>query len=330
MFATVLPFLASLAALSGVAPPVYSVISQIRAGDGGWDLASVDPVDQRLYVAHGDGVTAIDLRTGAAEDRIVPGRRVHAAMAIPGTHDVISTNGETNDAFLFDGRTGQIRATIPTGKNPDAAAYDPATQTVWVFNPGSGDATVIDPRSAKAVATVQIGGSLELGVADGSGRMFVNVEDKNEVVVLDTRRRKVVRHIALEGCDGPTGIAFDPATREIVSACSNGVAIVSSTSGRKVANLPIGKGADGAVFDAKRRLALVPSGRDGSVTIIRLSPTPAVVGHIATAVSARTIAIDPSTGRVYLPSAILAPAVGNERPKAIPGSFLVLVAAPGR
>jgi DNA-binding beta-propeller fold protein YncE len=328
MFGTVSLVFTSLAAIVGAAAPSYSVVAQLRAGDGGWDLASVDPIGQRLYVAHADGVTAIDLRTGVATDRIVPGHRVHAALAIPGTHDVISTNGETNDATLFEGRTGQVRATIPTGKNPDAAAYDPATRTVWIFNPGSGDATVVDPKSAKAVATVQIGGSLELGVADGHGRLFVNVEDKNEVVVLDTRRRKVVRHIALAGCDGPTGIAYDPATKEIVSACANGVAIITSPDGRAIASLPIGKGADGAAFDVERHVALIPSGRDGLLTIIRLSPAPAVVGQLATAVSARTIAIDPSTGRVYLPSATLAVPVGNARPKAIPGSFRVLVVAP--
>lgn len=187
--------------------PSYSVIARLAAGDGGWDLASVDTADQPLYVAYGDGVTAIDLTTGKATDRIVLGQRVHAALAIQGTHDVLSTNGGTNDALLFDGRTGATRATIPTGKNPDAAAYDPATQTVWIMNPGSGDATVVGAKSGKVLATVAIGGSLELAVADGKGRMYVNVEDKNEVVVLDTRQRKVVKHNALMDCDGPTGIA---------------------------------------------------------------------------------------------------------------------------
>src|SRR4051794_7360657 len=185
----------ALALLAGsVAPasstePHYRLVAQFPAGDGGWDLLSVDPAGQRLYVAHGDGVTALDLRTGKATDKIVPGQRVHAALAIPGTHDVISTNGETNDALLFDGRSGTVRATIRTGTNPDAAAYDPATQTVWVMNPGSGDITVIDPKSAKLIATVPVGGSLELAVADGHGQMYVNVEDKNELVVLDTRSR---------------------------------------------------------------------------------------------------------------------------------------------
>jgi len=307
----------------------YHVVGKLAAGDGGWDILSVDPVDRRLYIGRPDGVTAIDLKTGKATDHIVPGQRVHSALVIPGTHEVVSTNGETNNALLFDGRTGKIRATIPTGKNPDAAAYDPATRTLWIMDPGSGEATVVDPKSAKVLATVPVGGSLEFATADGRGRMYVNVEDKNEVAVIDTRSRKVVSRFPLKGCEGPTGIAYDAEAREILSACGeNAVAIVSAPDGRQIASLPIGKGADGAAFDAKRNLALVPAGRDGNLTLIQLGPAPKVVGQVATAVSARTIALDPTTGRVYLPSATLAPAPAGQRPKAVPGTFRVLVVSP--
>jgi DNA-binding beta-propeller fold protein YncE len=306
----------------------YRVVAELPAGDGGWDLASVDPTAQRLYVARTDGVTMIDLKTGKASDRFVPGQRVHAALAIPGTHDVISTNGETNNAVLFDGESGRIRAIVPTGTKPDAAAFDPVTDTVWIMDPGSGEVTVVDPVAAKVLATVAVGGSLELGAADGHGRIYVNVEDRNEVVVLDTRNRKVAMRFPLKGCDGPTGIAYDPKSQEILSACANGIAVVSKPNGQQVAQLPIGKGADGAAFDEKRRVALVPAGRDGTLTMIRLGAAPAVIGRIATAVSARTIAVDPSTGRAYLPSAKLAAPIGNERPKAVPGSFRVVVVTP--
>jgi YVTN family beta-propeller protein len=318
-----------LAASGAWSAPHYRVIAQLPAGDRGWDLASVDPVGHRLYVARTDGVTAIDLTTGKATDRVVAGERVHAALAIPGTHEVLSTNGTSNTALLFDGRTGKVRATIRTGTKPDAAAYDPATKTLWVMNPGSGDITVIDPAAAKVLATVPVGGSLELGVADGRGRLYVNVEDRNEVAVLDTRSRKVVTRFPLAGCDGPTGIAYDPSSREILSACGeNAVAIVSTPDGRQVAKLPIGKGADGAAFDPQRKVALVPAGRDGNITVIKLGRAPEVLGQIQTAASARTIAIDEVTGRAYLASATLAAPVGNERPKPMPGTFRVYVVSP--
>src|SRR5438067_1017776 len=197
------------AAIAGVAPSssqaAYHLAAQLPAGDGGWDIVSVDPVDQRLYIGRPDGVTAIDLGTGKATDRLVPGKRVHAALAIPGTHEVISTNGDSNTALLFDGRTGRIRAAMPTGTKPDAAAYDPATRTLWIMD---------------------------------------------------------------------------------------------------------------------------PAGRDGNLSIIRLSPTPMVIAQIPTAVSARTIGLDPVTGRAYLPAATLAPAPAGERPKPVPGTFRVLVIAP--
>ena len=323
--------LAAFFALSTMPPPAlpaYHVNAQLPAGDGGWDLLSVSSADKRLYVAHGNRVTAIDLASGQVTDKLVAGQRAHAALAIPGTHDVLSTNGETNNAFLFDGRTGRIRATIPTGTKPDAAAYDPLTRTVWVMNPGSGDVTVVDPASASVLSTIAVGGSLELAVADGHGKMFVNIEDKNEVAVLDTRARKLVGRFPLSGCDGPTGIALDRRAHEIVSACANGIAIVSAPDGRKVASLPIGKGADGAAYDPVRDLVLVPAGRDGNITILRLGVKPAVVGTVITAKSARTIAVDESTGRAYLPAADYAAAPAADRPNLVPGTFRVLVVAP--
>ena len=310
--------------------PTYRVIDQIKAGDGGWDLLSVDPGAKRLYIAHGDRVTAVDLAAGNVTDKLAPADRAHAALAIPGTGEVLVTNGNADSATIVDGRTGQVRATIPTGKKPDAAAWDPATRTLWVMTPGDGAITVIDPASAKVVATVDVGGSLELGAADGHGRLYVNAEDKNDVAVIDTRTHKLIRREPLPGCDGPTGIVYDPATCETVSACANGVAVVLSDAGKLVASLPIGKRPDGAAFDERRHLALIPSGADGTLSVIQLSPTPRVIATVATAKSARTIALDPSTGRAYLPAVDLLPAVGNERPKAVPGTFRILVVAPER
>lgn len=310
------------------ATPAYRPAGQIKAADGGWDLLSVDPSAQRLYIARRDAVTAVDLASGKVTDKLAPADGGHAALAIPGTTDVLVTNGNSNTATIIDGRTGKIRSTVPTGKKPDAAAYDPATRSVWVMTPGDGAITVIDPASAKVSGQVQVGGSLELAAPDGHGRLFVNVEDRNEVAVIDTRARKVLRHEPLPGCDGPTGIIYDPATHETVSACANGVAVILSESGKPVASIQIGKRPDGAALDEHRHLALIPSGADGTLSVIELAPVPRLVETVQTAKSARTIALDPSTGRAYLPATDLQPAVGNERPKAVPGTFRILVVAP--
>lgn len=319
-----------MASSAASAEPSYRVTGEFKGPDGGWDLLSVDPAEHRLYLARGDAVMAVDLTSGAVTDKLTAASRAHAALAIPGTHEILVTNGGSDSASIVDGRTSAVRATIPTGKRPDAAAYDPATRTVWVMTPGDGAITVIDPAAAKAIATVPVGGSLELGAADGHGRLYVNVEDKNEVAVIDTRARKVIAHEPLPGCDGPTGIVYDAATKETLSACANGVAAILSDSGKPVASLPIGKRPDGAAFDEHRNVALIPSGADGTLSIVALSPKPRVVATIATAKSARTIALDPSTGRAYLPAADLQPPVASERPKAIPGTFRILVVAPNR
>lgn len=317
-----------LAASAASAAPNYSVVGSYKAADGGWDILSVDSVAHRLYVARRDSVTAVDLASGKVTDKLAPTDGGHSALAIPGTGNVLITNGTANNATIIDGATGQIKATIPTGKKPDAAAWDPSTRTIWVMTPGDGNISVINPVTAKVVATVAVGGSLEFGAADGHGKLYVNAEDKNDVAVVDTRTRKLLRREPLPGCDGPTGIVYDAITRETVSACANGVAIVLSATGKPVATLTIGRRPDGAAMDAMRHVVLIPSGTDGTLSIIELAPTPKVVGTIQTAKSARTIALDPSTGRAYLPATDLQPAVGNDRPKAVPGTFRILIVAP--
>lgn len=316
-------------ALIAAAVATYAVSARIPGPDGGWDLAAVDPAAHRLYVARSTGVMTVDLQAGAARPALVPLRGGHGVAVVPGSNRVVASSGSGGTAVVFEGDTGRVVATLPAGKNPDAVTYDPATRTVWVFNPGSQDATVIDPAAAKVVATVPIGGSLELGVADGRGRVYVNVEDRNEVVVLDTRARKVLAHHALPGCDGPTGIAYSAKARQIVSACANGIAKVTTPEGREVATLKIGPRPDGAAFDETRDVALVPTGGDGRLWTLRLGARPQVLGSTITAVGARTLALDPSTGTAYLPSAQYGPApAGGGRPSMVPGSFNVLVVKP--
>ncbi len=324
--------LAAAAAAALAAPtaamPGYSVSGQYAGADGGWDLLSVDSSNHRLFVARGDSIMTVDLATGKVVDKLLPAERAHAALAIPGSSEVLSTNGSADTAVIFDGRTGAVRATIPTGKRPDGASWDPATRTVWVMNPGDGSISVIDPRSAKVVATVQVGGSLEFGATDGKGKLYVTVEDRNQVAVIDTRKRAVVAREALGGCDGPTGIVYVPATRDTVSACANGVADVLAANGKLVASVAIGQHPDGAAFDAHRNTVLIPSGSEGVLYVLDASAKPHVVQKVPTARSARTITLDPATGRAYLPAADLLPAVGSQRPQPRPGTFRILVVSP--
>jgi DNA-binding beta-propeller fold protein YncE len=308
--------------------PIYQVVERIAGPDGGWDLLSVDSGAHRLYVARTNGVMAVELATGKVTPDLVASSRGHDVVPIPGNNIVIASNGAANTVTLFNGQTGEIFATLSVGTKPDAMAWDALTKTVWVMTPGSGDISVVDPVAKKIVATVPVGGSLELAASDGRGRLYVNVEDRNEVAVIDTRTRKVISRFPLKGCDGPTGIAYAPDAKLILSACANGVAIISAPDGHQVASLKVGAGPDGALYDAQRHLAFVPSGGDGTLSIIRLSSKPVVVAVVPTAKGARTAALDPSTGRVYLPSAQYFPATGTGRPPMVPDSFQILVVAP--
>jgi DNA-binding beta-propeller fold protein YncE len=322
-------FLASAASALPVATP--QVAERIAVPDGGWDLLSVDPEAHRLLVARSDGVTAVDLATGKVTGRLVAGARLHAVVPIPHTGLALATAGGTNSAILFDVRTGAVRAEVKTGANPDAAIYEPASRTVWVMNAKDGTITIVDPRAGKAVGTIAVGGALELPALDGRGHLFVNVEDRNEIAEIGIAARKVLKHIALPGCDGPTGLAL--ATDGIlVSACGNGVAkLVRASDGKLMGETAIGPHPDGAFADPGRRRVYIPSGGDGTLAILDTSgPLPRKVATVQTQRGARTGAVDLLSGRVYLPAARYEPAAApGQRPKMVPGSVEILVVQPG-
>jgi YVTN family beta-propeller protein len=319
---------AAFAVAASLAPAAEpSVVQRIAGPDGGWDLLSVDAARHRLLVARSDGVMTVDLRSGKVTPGFVPATRLHAVLAIPHSRLGVATAGPSNRAILFDLATGAVRGEVPTGANPDAAIYDPVSRTVWVMNAGDGTVTVLDPVRGKAVATVQVGGGLELPALDGHGHLFVNVEDKAEIAEIDLVSRTVVRHIPLAGCEEPTGLAYVP-SGVLISACANSVAkLVRASDGRPLGEIAIGPRPDGAFFDEVRHRAYIPSGGDGTLTVIETrGRLPRAIARIRTQTSARTGTVDVGTGKVYLPAARFGPpAAPGQRPKMVPGSFEILV-----
>lgn len=316
----------TVAPLTAAEPALPHISARISGADGPWDYASVDAAHRQLLVARGDGVMRVDLATGKVTAGFVPGARVHAALALTGTPWGVSTNGTTNTATLFEAVTGKVIATIPTGAKPDAATYDPKRHEIWVMNGKDGSASVIDPKSAKVIATVQIGGALEFAVLDGTGHLFVNIEDKAELVMVDTAKRQVVRRTALPGCEEPSGLAYvTPGI--LIAACANGVAkTVVAASGALGPDIAIGPHPDAVLYDAKRHRAYIPSGGDGTLAVIDTTgSSPRALGQISTQKGARTGAIDPETGTIYLPTARFGEAASGTRPAMIPGSFELLV-----
>jgi hypothetical protein len=199
------------------------------------------------------------------------------------------------------------------------------------MNGHDGSVTLIDVAKRAVAGSIAVGGKLEFSVADGQGHVFVNVEDKNELVELDIPSRTVVARHPLAACNEPSGLALDNRSHVLVAACANDVAVaVSARDGSVLAILPIGKGPDAVIFDKKNHRFLVPCGKNGVLTEISEQPNgaPKVTGTVNTAVGARTGAIDPSTGKIYLPTADFLPATGQKRPEPAPGSFHILVLNP--
>jgi DNA-binding beta-propeller fold protein YncE len=315
------------AGAAGAAGPGYHVLDRIAGPDGSWDYVRVDPHNNRVLVAHGGAVTAIDLATKAVTASFATGLMLHDPMPVNDGKEVLVTNGGTATAVFVDGKTGATVATVKTGVGPDAAAFDAKTGLVLVMDHVAGDVMLIDPKTHTAVGSVQVGGALEGAAVDGRGRAYVNVENKNEIAVIDLMQKKVVARYALTGCDGPTGIAYDAADDQLISACDGTTVVVAAATGKVVASLPTGGGADGVAFDPRQRLAFVPAGDTGTLAVVKISKGAAqIVERSPTEVGARTIALDERSGRLYIPSAQFGPKpAGGGRAPRLPGTFHILV-----
>ena len=320
---------AGAVALAADAPGALKIVDRITGPDGSWDYANFDPVHRRLYVAHNTAVTAIDVDSGKVTPVLVAAQKAHSALPLPGGEELLVTNGASNTVTIVDGLTGAIRATIPAGTSPDAALIEPTTGLGFVMNGHGGGITLIDLKAGAAVGAIALEGTLEFGAADGLGRVFVNIEDKGEIAVIDAKARKVVAHWPMAGCEEPSGLAYAADAKVLIAACANGTAkVVFPATGQVTASLAIGEKPDAAFYDIQRHLAYIPSGGDGTLSVIAVrGPTDvAVIDTVTTKVGAKTGAFDPSTGKVYLPSADYdAPATPGARRSIRPGSFAVLV-----
>jgi YVTN family beta-propeller protein len=315
--------------LAADAPAPLKIVDRIAGPDGSWDYVSFDPVHRRLYVAHNTAVTAIDVDSGKVTPALVAAQKAHSALPLPGGDELLVTNGGSNNVTIVNALTGAVRATIPAGTSPDAALIEPTTGLGFVMNGHGGGITLIDLKAGAAAGAIPLDGTLEFGVADGLGRVFVNIEDKGEIAVIDAKARKVVAHWPMAGCEEPSGLAYAADAKVLIAACANGTAkVVSPATGKVTASLAIGEKPDAAFYDAQRHLAYIPSGGDGTLSVIAVhGPSDVkVIDKVATKVRAKTGAVDPATGKVYLPSADYdPPSAAGGRPSIKPGSFAVLV-----
>lgn len=308
----------------------YHLLKEIPVGgDGGWDYASVDSAAQRLYVSHGSKVVVIDLAKDVVAGEITNTPGVHGLAVAPELNRGLVTCGREDKGALVDLKTLQIISKTATGKNPDGMIFEPGQKEFYTFNGRGESATVIDAQSGKVVATIPLGGKPEFAAADvQAGRVFNNLEDKNEVVAIDTKTHTVVNHWPIAPNEEASGMAFDEKTHHLFLGCggSKTMAMMDSTSGKILASVPIGDGVDANSFDPATGFAFASCG-DGTVTIAKEDGDKlTVVQTLKTEKGARTMTIDPATHKIYLAAAKYEePAAGQRRGKMVAGSFKVLV-----
>ncbi len=311
------------------AEPHYQLTDRIHLGGiGRWDYVYLDADARRLYVSHGTQVDVVDTGSNSLVGTIADTPGVHGIVTAPDLGLGFASNGKDDSVTVFDLASLQTKAKIPVGKSPDAMTYVPALKRLVVFNGHSKDLSVIDAASLQVVRQVAVGGKPEFSALGAGGLVYFNIEDTAELATFDPKTLKVVQRVKLAGCEEPTGLALDEKSN-VYSVCANRVMKITSPRLKPLATVAIGGGSDGVVWAAGH--AYSANGADGNLTVVG-SPRAgkwAAIGNVATEFGARTIAHDPVTGRLYLPTADFETGTGDsEKRKTVPDTFRVLVLSP--
>jgi DNA-binding beta-propeller fold protein YncE len=315
--------------------PTYTVTKTVPlGGPDRWDYVVFDPGSGRVYVAHADRVDVVDGRDGKLIGKIegIAGG-THGFGISAKSGQGFTDDGEAGTAVAFDLKTLKIKARIPVQKDADAVALDPATGHVFIIEGDAHTITAIDPKTDKVISNIDGGGGLEYAVPDGRGHLFVNGAKKREILSVNTRTNALDGRWAVPDCASPHGMAIDAAAHRLFTSCVNGQMVILNTdTGAIVATVPIGAGTDAAAFDPVRKLAFSSNGISGTITVIaeKDANTFVPVATIKTALTGRTMSLDPKTGRLYIAAGEinLNPAPGQ--PRMTPGSLRLLFLDPGR
>src|SRR5579862_4850474 len=309
----------------------YAVTKTVPLGaPDRWDYVLFDPDSYRVYVAHGDRVTVVDGRSGEVIGQVegYPGG-THGIAIVPGLGRGFTDDGEAGEAGEFDLKSLKTVKRFKTADDADSIAFDPVSGHVFVINGDSGIITVIDPKNETTVANIQTGEKLEFPVSGRDGKLYVNGAGKGEILRIDVQRNQVDARWPVSNCKSPHGLAIDREARRLFSSCVNNVmVVVNIDSGATVASLPIGAGTDAAAFDPRRKLIFSSNGRDGTLSVIaeKDPQTFVPVATVKTVVSARTMDLDPQSGRIYLVAADVSPTATEAKGKRaiVPGSLRLL------
>ncbi len=302
----------------------YKVLKKLKVGgDGGWDYLTMDPVARRLYIARSNRVMVYDVEQEKLVGEVANTPGVHGVALVAKVDRGFASNGGDSSVTSFDLKTLAERKKIKVGTRPDAIIYDPASNQVFTLN-ASGSSTAIDPEKEEVTGTIELGGKPEFAVSNEKGQIFVNLEDKSEVLAIDAYKRTIVHRWPLEPGKEPAGLAIDKARNRLFSTCHNQQMIaLDAATGKVVGSAAIGKGTDACAFDLERSLAFSSNG-DGTLTIVKEADDGklSVVQTLETQSGARTMAFDAKTHNLYLVTA--KPKAGQRRSYE-PDSFVILV-----
>ena len=337
LFALTVALLASLGwTQEASAEGPYKVLKTVKAGgDGGWDYVSADVEGRRLYFAR-TGPTprmmVYDLDTIEPVGEIATGNAHGAAIDPKSGHGFITSK----PLVMFDTKTLMALKTIDVQGNPDGHLFDPFSQRAYILSHVAPHVTAINTKDGTVAGTVDIGGMPEQAASDGKGHLYIDVEDKANIAVVDTKTLTVTAHYDVTGKGGTcAGLALDTKNHILFAACRNPatMVILNADDGNIITTLPIGMGSDGAGFNPNTMEAFSSQG-DGTLTIVKEnSPTNFEVEQtLQTMVGARTSTLDTKTNRIILIAAELGPPTPPAQPGGrpgrgalVPGSFTILV-----
>ena len=293
--------------LAGTTNPDYALVDTLHLpGPTRWDYLTFDSMEHRLFITRGERVDVLDVKTKIIVGSIPNTSGAHGVTLASELGKGFISNGKANTVTIFDLTTLKSLTTVQVGTKPDAIAYDAVTQRVFAANAGGGDMTVINAKDDTVIATVKLDGQPEFAVVDGKGRLYVNLEDKAQLAVVDTKKLKVIAHYDLaQSCESPSGLAIDTSLDHLFAVCRSKVMVViDAVTGKIKDTLPIGASSDGAIFDPESKRVFSSNG-EGTLTIVDASNPDhyQVVQTIATMPTARTMALDPLTHQLYLAAA---------------------------
>jgi YVTN family beta-propeller protein len=312
--------------------PGYKISNRIHLeGDGGWDYLTVDATNDRLFVSHGTMVQVVDLQKGTLLATIADTKGVHGIALAADLNKGFISCGRDTSVVVFDLTSYKVIERIKvTGQNPDAILYDPYKKIIFTFNGRSSNSTVLDAVTNRVIATIPLAGKPEFAATDKKGKVFVNIEDKSLVTVINTNTLKVEESWSLAPGEEPSGLALDNETHRLFMVCSNKLMVVmNALNGKIITTIPIGDRCDGVAFDPATKRAFSSNG-DGTITVVQENENDSytVVENVVTQKGARTIACNPLTHNLYLPTAEYEAPVGNARPAIKPSTFTVLEIEP--